>query len=688
MKKFVILSFVISSLLIVSLLTTDVVGNEHSSTASPDDDPMPIVNSPLDIVYFEGSTGHNITWEISDDNPSYWYVTRNGVFLTSLDWLTNNKTVTIDVDGLAAGYYEFKIYANDFFQNTTDLVMVAVLPSDVEVHSPITISGDNQFNSTAQSEGWEGNGTAISPYIIEKLHIESSYECIRIYGTTVHFVIRNCTFLGSGAEWQIGITMQSVSNGTIMGCTFANLWIGCMNWFVSDCLWGSNYFGDLTDGIWLEQATDCRILGNSFMSGGLSISGYNPVNWIHEISENLIAGRPIGYFKGLSSLDIDVSPCGQVIVANCSDVQIFNGDVLDAGKGISIAHSNQSIVYDCEIGGGAYGIYLERTHEVTIDDCHVFGSSDVGMYINETSSTTIYNCTIQDIGYAGVLAGIGLNVVVSETVISSCGDVGITSYGASFLRIFNCTIQNNYNGITLGDCPYSLIIGNVIQYNDQYGLHIQWGSENTTMFGNEFRDNGFLNARDDGFDTWWDDGYRIGNMWSDYVGSGYYYVTGSRNGIDHYPGRIDFIRVVEVSAAADQIYTVGTTGHNIVWETNCTYPSLLTVFRDGDVQRQEAWDGSTIVHNIDGLTVGTYNYTLVILDGFAGIASDTVIVTVSPPDPTIITNTTSTTTTTTTTTNTTIPIGLQEITLIISIGSMTVIVVVIILIVRSKDSPM
>ena len=675
----------------MSLLTTDVVGNEHSSIASPDDDPMPIVNSPLDIVYFEGSTGHNITWEISDDNPSYWYVTRNGVFLTSLDWLTNNKTVTIDVDGLAAGYYEFKIYANDFFQNTTDLVMVAVLPSDVEVHSPITINGDNQFNSTAQSEGWEGNGTAISPYIIEKLHIESSYECIRIYGTTVHFVIRNCTFLGSGAEWQIGITMQSVSNGTIMGCTFANLWIGCMNWFVSDCLWGSNYFGDLTDGIWLEQANDCRILGNSFMSGGVSITGYDPANWIHEIIGNTIAGKPIGYFEGVSYSNIDVSACGQVIVANCISVNIFNGDISNAGRGISIAHSNGSNAYDCEIQGGLYGVYLERTHEVTIDNCYIFGSTEYGIYINETSSTTVFNCTIQNIGYAGALVGMGMNNAIILTDITNCGDVGITAYATQFLHIFNCTIQENNDGVTIGGCPYSLVIGNIIQHNEGYGLRIFWGSTNTTMFANDFGYNGLLNAYDDGSDTYWDDGYSIGNRWSDYQGSGFYYILGSRNGIDHYPSNIEFITVAEVFAAADQSYIVGTTGHYIVWETNCTYPIMLTVFKDGVVNRTEVWDGSTIIFDIDGLAVGEYNFTLEILCGFGGTASDSVIVTVLPTTTNTTTTTTTTTTsatTTTTTTNTTIPIGLQEITLIISIGSMTVIVVVIILIVRSKDSPM
>lgn len=38
-------------------------------------------------------------------------------------------------------------------------------------HSPISINGNAEFNATAASEGWLGNGTSSNPYVIDGLNI-------------------------------------------------------------------------------------------------------------------------------------------------------------------------------------------------------------------------------------------------------------------------------------------------------------------------------------------------------------------------------------------------------------------------------------------------------------------------------------------------------------------------------------
>ncbi len=684
LKKAVVLSFIIISLLVTSSQTSDMAGNQLISIASLADNQVPIVNSPVDIIYVEGSTGHSITWEISDDNPAYWVTTRNGEYFSGVAWDTLNETVIVDVDGLSVGNYEFMIYACDGIYNITDVVLVSVLSSDIEVHAPISIGSNTQFNTTAQSEGWIGNGTSTNPYIIEKLYIEALSDCISIHGTTVHFVIRNCTFVKTGTDSGIGLDFQVIENGNVENCTFANLWVASINWFISNCTWKSNSFGNLADGIWLNDATSCNITNNWFTSGGISISGYAPSNWIHQISGNTIDGKPIGYFEGLSSLDIVADDYGQIIVANCVDVDILNGNFSNAGSAISIGHSNASDIWNCGVQGGRFGIYLERTRGASINYCRIDGSAEVGMYINETVSTIVASSTIQNIGFVGAQIGMCLDTAIIQTVVENCGDAGIICYDTSNVYISNCTIQENNNGIIIGGCPNSLLVLNRIQYNDEYGLWIQWASDNLTIYENELRFNGVENAYDDGVDTSWDNGYSTGNTWSDYGGVGFYYVPGSGNGIDHYPNAVDVSHGIEVYDTADTSYTVGTTGHSITWETNCTHPSTYSIFKDGVIQIEQLWDGSSIVYGIDGLTVGEYNYTLVIMDAFSDTASDTVFVTVIPTDPTIITNTT----TTTTTTNATDPIGMQEITLIISIGSTVVIAIVVILIIRSKKGAM
>ena len=504
LKNKVILSFVAISLLVMSLQTSGVATNRLISNVSLGDNPAPIVNSPLDIIYVEGSTGYSITWEISDDDPAYWVTTRNGEILTAIQWDTLNETVIVDVDGLAVGNYEFKIYACDGIHNITDVVLVAVLSTEIEVHAPFSISSNIHFNSTAQSEGWVGNGSANSPYIIENLYIEAAYDCISIHGTTAHFIIRKCTFVKSGTESGIGLSMQSMENGMIANCTFSNLWVGCITWSVSNCTWKSNSFGNLADGIWLNEASYCAIVDNSFISGGVSITGYNPSNWIHEISGNMIAEKPIGYFEGLSTLDIDVTGYSQVIVANCEEVDIFNGDFSDVVTAISIAHSNFSSAYDCDIQGGRFGIFVERTNMIEFGNCHLIGMSDVGIGVNETIWTIVENCTIENIGYSGIQILMAANTTIVDSVIRNCGDSGVACFDSPYFYLLDSTIEENGFGVFMGGCPESRIAYSEFLHNDEIGLYILWDCEGTYIDHNVFGLNVGGNAYDDGTDVNWD----------------------------------------------------------------------------------------------------------------------------------------------------------------------------------------
>ncbi len=694
LKSKVLLSFVILSLLVMSLQTTDVAANQSLSNESLIDNQVPIVNSPLDIIYVEGGTGYSITWIISDDNPAYWITTRNGEILSAIPWDALNETVIVDVDGLSVGNYEFKIYVCDDIHNITDVVLVSVLSTEVEVHAPVSIYGDIQFNDTVQSEGWVGNGSAISPYIIENLYIEAISDCISIHGTTAYFIIRNCTFVKPVSGYGVGLDLQSLENGIIKDCTFSNLWVGCIAWSVSSCTWESNSFGNLDEGIWLTESTNCAIDDNTFMSGGISITGKNPSNWIHDISGNVIAEKPIGYFEGLSTLDIDVGDYGQIIVTNCSEVDIFNGDFSDVGTAISIAHSNFSSVSDCDVQEGRIGIYVERTNWIDFDNCHLTGMSEIGFAINETIWTTVSNCTVENIGYSGFLIVVAANTTIWNSVIKNCGDSGVACFESPYFYLLDSTIEQNGLGVYIGGCPESQISYCEILRNTDIGLYIGWDCEGTYVIHNDFGLNMGGNAYDDGTSILWDAGPSHGNSWSDYGGSGYYYVPGSGNGIDHYPTGWEFEYVIEVFDTADTSYTVDTMGHYIVWETNCTHPSMYSIFQDGVLKKQEAWSGSTIVYNIDGLAVGEYNFTLEIWDEFGATESDTVIVIVNAAS-TTVTTTTSTSTSTSmpttappTTSNTTSPIGLQEFTFIISIGSTVVIIVMIILMLRTRRSPL
>jgi parallel beta-helix repeat protein len=88
-----------------------------------------------------------------------------------------------------------------------------------------------------------------------------------------------------------------------------------------------------------------------------------------------------------------------------------------------------------------------------------------------------------------------------------------------------------------------------------------------------------------------------------------------------------------ISSPPDITYTEGETGHKIVWELTDpdNNPATFTIYRNGNEFSTNTWmDGVKIELNVDGLTVGTYNYTIIAFDEDSQFFTDTVWVTVTP----------------------------------------------------------
>jgi ABC-type transport system substrate-binding protein len=85
----------------------------------------------------------------------------------------------------------------------------------------------------------------------------------------------------------------------------------------------------------------------------------------------------------------------------------------------------------------------------------------------------------------------------------------------------------------------------------------------------------------------------------------------------------------EILSSADVDYVQGTIGNQIVWEVTDEDPLYYSIIQDGSIAVTDDWNGSNIVHNVDGLSVGSYNYTLVLTDISGHRVTNTVWVTVS-----------------------------------------------------------
>ena len=136
--------------------------------------------------------------------------------------------------------------------------------------------------------------------------------------------------------------------------------------------------------------------------------------------------------------------------------------------------------------------------------------------------------------------------------------------------------------------------------------------------------------------------------------------------------------VPTIDHPANLDYDEGETGNTIIWTPVDSHPKNFTIYKDGAVEDSGPWDGSAITIDVDGLSPGVYNFTIVVYDLGGNSVTDTVIVTVNEV---VTTPTTPTTPTTTPTGGAELP---PEIMLLIvgGLGGVVVIIIIVALLRR------
>lgn len=126
------------------------------------------------------------------------------------------------------------------------------------------------------------------------------------------------------------------------------------------------------------------------------------------------------------------------------------------------------------------------------------------------------------------------SVTVKNCVLKNFLGQGIALMSSDNALIQDNTIQNNGNGIVTVGVFGATFTGNKFLTNVGRGVLVGFSSGNT-FYNNIFSNNGNSNAYEyfsNG--NYWNYG-TIGNTWSDYSGSGYYYINGEGDGVDYYP---------------------------------------------------------------------------------------------------------------------------------------------------------
>ncbi|MFW9955883.1 MAG: right-handed parallel beta-helix repeat-containing protein [Candidatus Thorarchaeota archaeon] len=182
--------------------------------------------------------------------------------------------------------------------------------SETEAHYEIVITHNDNF--TAQ--GWDGNGTAVNPFLISGLEIASDAICINISNTDLYFIIENCHLTSEGSTPSgYGISFEAVSNAQVRDIFITRKVIGINVLDASDTLFSNVTIYDSSSGAYIRDSTDTSI-SNSSIIGSTEGSAIILDSSDHcNIIGNQIHGNQVGFLSNSSEW---ISITNNTIVGN------------------------------------------------------------------------------------------------------------------------------------------------------------------------------------------------------------------------------------------------------------------------------------------------------------------------------------------------------------------------------------
>lgn len=239
---------------------------------------------------------------------------------------------------------------------------------------------------------------------------------------------------------------------------------------------------------------------------------------------------------------------GIVLPKNAADnTKIINCRINTSRIGISVCSSNNTIsdcifnysndegiflwghyntVENCTFHNNTDGIELALgcSHN-SISNCKFYDNLHGITFIDSAQNNSISNCSVYNSKGSGVLIANSHNNRVSNSKICKNGDNGIKIASSFGNTIVDCEISNNsYEGICIENSTDNEIYRCKIPYNIRQGIRVESDSTNNRFHHNILISNGNFTwltpgekqACDYGINQW-DNGFSMGNYWSDYT---------------------------------------------------------------------------------------------------------------------------------------------------------------------------
>lgn len=482
------------------------------------------------------------------------------------------------------------------------------------------------LNDTAfETLNFEGNGSESSPYIIKDFIFEDSQVYVRtigilIFNTSKFCEITNCTLTRKNTgiylfnatniavfnsivnSCPVGVVVNNctdveVLENTLTDCygsaiyihdsprmLIANNIIGYSNYMgigiynSPSCIINNNTLEYCYEGIVVYDSPGSILTNNDFYLGGITFNSdiHQVEDYLTYIVENnTLNSEQIGFFKNVVNLDITEDIYSQIILVNCTNVNIVRIDFSDCITGL-IAYFGEDIeVYECvfthNLEGSIIMFYVEKANieDTIISESNVYpgGILFYGCSNSEVRFSEIYDCNrgitfklsnsckakynrLEKCLVAGIVLDETNNCEISNNncnrtqLPNTAGFLVMNSYNCSILR--NIVEDNDAHAIQFLNTNYSLIYSNILRDNNLYGAYLDLYSSHNVIYKNEFSDNCLKGvppevnsqAWDSGENnTWHSEELKEGNYWNEHKGRKPYAIDGDASAQDLFPLR-------------------------------------------------------------------------------------------------------------------------------------------------------
>ncbi|MHA1187955.1 MAG: right-handed parallel beta-helix repeat-containing protein [Candidatus Heimdallarchaeota archaeon] len=233
------------------------------------------------------------------------------------------------------------------------------------------------------------------------------------------------------------------------------------------------------------------------------------------IENNWVNNKKLGFYYNKSNLIFDKFEFGQLLLVNCLDSQITNQSFSQVSFGLAINNCNN----------------------ITVTNVSCSNIEYVGLICHNSTNLHIINNTLTNNDAGISLGDCSFTIIRNNTCIGNYYGIGIT--GCTNITVINNTINENSRGVDLSDSENCTFAYNLFKDNNYYAIDDDSSVGMNYIFYNNFIDNypgGSSQARDyQTANLWYNSATNEGNYWSDWIGSGPYYIDGNANAFDPYP---------------------------------------------------------------------------------------------------------------------------------------------------------